>query len=221
MFVSFWFSFRKSLHTNSKLSIHKQLGIKLRKADVTDKKLVSEILVSAFLTLEETNSINFVVKQDKKRNKRMQILMEYLFEKAIHYGEVHISENNKACILLKFQNKEKITLKSIILDINLAIKCIGIERILNVLKRQRIANKYYPKEKHIRPMIMGVKKEYKGNGTAARLMLEVKNKFKNNKLPIILDTTSKENAKLYEKFGFKIIKKEEALGFPIYFLRLN
>lgn len=193
----------------------------MRKASIIDKKLVSEILVSAFLPLKGKNSINLVIKQDGKRIERMQVLMEYLFEKAINSGEVFISENNKACILLKYPNKEKITLKTILLDIKLAYKCIGIDRVFEVLKRQRIANKNYPIEKHIRPMIMGVKKESKGNGTAARLMIEVKNKFNNNKLPIIIDAASDHNAKLYQKLGFRIIKKEESLGFTIYFLRLN
>ncbi len=68
---------------------------------------------------------------------------------------------------------------------------------------------------------MGVKKESNGNGTAARLMIKVKNKYKNNQLPVIIDAASEYNAQMYQKFGFKIIKKEETLGFPIYFLRLN
>jgi len=193
----------------------------LRKANRTDKKLVSEILVSAFSPLKEDNSINLVIKQDEKRIERMHILMEYLFERAFCFGEVFISENNKACILLKFTHKEKITLKTILLDIKLAFKCIGIERVFGILKRQRIAHQNYPKEKHIRPMIMGVKSECKGKGTAARLMIEVKNKFKNTQLPVIIDAASENNAQLYQKFGFKIIKKDESLGFPIYFLRLN
>jgi GNAT superfamily N-acetyltransferase len=193
----------------------------LRKASITDKKLVSEILVSAFVTLKENNSINLIIKQDGKRIERMQILMEYLFERAIRFGEVFISDNDKACILLKFPHKEKATLKTILLDIKLAYKCIGVERIFRILRRQLVANQNYPKENHIRPMIMGVKKEHIGKGTAARLMIEVKNKFKNNTLPVIIDAASEHNAQLYQKFGFKIVKKNESLGFPIYFLRLN
>lgn len=193
----------------------------MRKATIIDKQLVSEILLSAFLPLKESNSINLVVKQDEKRIERMQILMEYLFEKAFCFGEVFISKNNKACILLKYTDKEKPTLKTILLNIKLVHKCIGIGRVFEVLKRQRLVNKNYPKEKHIRPIIMGVKKECKGNGTAARLMIKVKNKFKNNQLPIIIDTASENNAQLYQKLEFKIIKKDESLGFPIYFLRLN
>ena len=74
---------------------------------------MSEILVSAFSPLKENNSINLVVKQDEKRIERMQILMEYLLERAISFGEFFISKNNKACILLKFPHKEKVTLKTI------------------------------------------------------------------------------------------------------------
>ncbi len=193
----------------------------MRKATSIDKKLVSEILVSAFSPLKENNSINLVVKQDKKRIERMQLLMDYLFERTIRFGEVYISNNNKACILLFFPHTKKITFRTIYQDIILALKCIGIERVFEVLKRQRIATKNYPKEKHIRPLIMGVKTEFKGDGTAARLMISVKNKYKDNQLPVIIDAASKKNTKMYQKFGFKIFKKDEALGFPIYFLRLN
>lgn len=193
----------------------------MRKATALDKKLVSEILVSAFTPLKEKNSINLVVKQDKKRIERMRLLMEYLFEKSFRFGEIFISDNNNACILLKYPHKEKTSFKTLFLDIQLAFKCIGIECVFGVLKRQRIATKNYPKEKHIRPIIMGVKKECKGKGTAARLMIQVRNKFKNTKLPVIIDAASESNTKMYQKFGFKIFKKEEDLGFTIYFLRLN
>ena len=108
---------------------------------------------------------------------RMHILMEYLFIRAYYFGEVFISDNNKACILLKYPLKEKITIKTILLNLNLVFNCIGLTRVFKILKRQRIAKRNYLKEKHIRPIIMGVIKESKGNGTAARLMLEVKNKF--------------------------------------------
>ncbi len=193
----------------------------MRKAIYKDKKLVAEILVSAFLGLKEDNSINFVIKPDKNRRKRMQVLMGYLFEKAFLFGEIYISDNEQACVLLKFPFNEKITFKTLKLDLKLVHKCIGYNRVFKVLKRQYLANKNYPKEKHIRPMLIGVRQNKKGNGSAARLMLEVKKAFKKNSLPVIIDTASIQNVKLYQKLGFKIIKKEDQLGFPIYFLQLN
>lgn len=193
----------------------------MKKASTKDKEIVSKILVSAFAPLMGDNSINLVVKQDHKRIERMQILMEYLFERAMCFGEVYLSENHQACLLLNFPHKERVTRKTITSDIKLALQCIGIERVFGVLKREQIAKKNCPKEKHIRPLILGVMKEYKGNGTAARLMLEVKALYKENQLPVIIDAASEANAKLYQKFGFKIFKEEKSLGFPIYFLRLN
>lgn len=193
----------------------------MRIASYTDKDLVVEILLSAFLPLNENNSINLVVKQDNKRTQRMRCLMEYLFEKAINFGAVYISDNEKSCVLLLFSHKEKITLKTLLLDIQLAYKCIGFDRIFKVLKRQRTVKRNYPMEKHIIPLIMGVTNECKGNGTAARLMLQVKNYYSNNKLPVIVDAASKKNVILYQKFGFNAFKEDNSLGFPIYFLRLN
>lgn len=193
----------------------------MRKASKKDKKLVSDILVSAFLPLKEANSINFVVKQDAKRIERMYVLMAFLFEKAISFGEVYIADNNKACVLLKYPHKEKTTLKMFFLTIRLVFKCIGIRRVFKVLRREQVAEKNYGKEKHIRPMIMGVYKEWEGKGTAARLMLEIKKKYKGNHLPVLINSASDRNTLLYQKFGFKIIKRDASLGFPITFLKLT
>ena len=153
----------------------------MRKASYKDKDLVAEILTSAFESSNEASSINLTVKQDERRVDRMKILMEYLFERAILFGEVFISDNEKACLLVKYTHLEKTTLKTIKLDLRLAFKCIGIERVYKVLKRQQIAKRNYPKGKHIRPVILGVKKEMNGKGTAARLLLKLMHHFKDNK----------------------------------------
>jgi len=167
------------------------------------------------------NSINLVVKQDVKRIQRMIILMEYLVEKAMLFGDVFMSDNKQACLLILYSNKEKITFKSVLMDLKLAFKCIGIKRVFKVLKRQQIAKKHFPKEDHIRPMILAVMPQYKGKGTAARFMIQVKNHFKNNTLPVIIDAALEYNVRLYEKFGFKIIDTDYTLGFPLHFLRMN
>ena len=151
----------------------------------------------------------------------MYVLMDYLFEMAILFGDIYISDNEKACLLLKYPHREKVTLKTIILDIKLSFKCIGIERVFSVLKRQHITNKNAPKENYIKPMIMGAKNEAIGKGTAARLIIELKKDFKNTKLPIIINAASIKNVQLYQKFGFKLSKTENNLGFPVYYLRMN
>ena len=185
------------------------------------KDLTVDILVSAFEDDKTNNSINFVVKQDARRVERMKVLMGYLFEKALLFGKVFLSENKKACLLVIFSKKERTTLKTIALDIELAFKCIGLKNIFKVLKRQQLMKRFYPEENHIRPIIMGVSKDYFGRGSAAKIVLQVLHPYNEKRLPVIIDTVSDKNVKLYRKFGFKIKHKDESLGYPIYFMRLN
>lgn len=182
---------------------------------------VVAILVEAFEPLHEENSINLVVKQDEKRAERMSVLMEYLFDKAIRTGEVFLSDNRASCLLITYAHKDKFSCNKLFSTLRLAVYCIGIERVGTVLKRQKIVQRNYPKGKYIRPMIFAVKKEYKGTVTAARLIMQVFTDFKNNTLPVIVDTASEEHVKLYQKFGLKIFNQEKELGFPIYLLRMN
>ena len=193
----------------------------MTKATYKDKQLVVDILTSAFEPDNGKNTINLLVGYGKNRTKHMQVLMGYLFERSMLFGEIFISSNKKGCLLIKYSHKEKTTLKTIKLDIQLVVKCVGIVNVYKVVKRQKITARNYPKEKHIRPVIFGVKNEFKGGVTAARLMLNVKNYYENNTLPVLIDAAAEYNVKLYQKFGFRIIKKENTLGFPIYFLRIN
>ncbi|EAR01234.1 GNAT family N-acetyltransferase [Maribacter sp. HTCC2170] len=185
------------------------------------KDLVVSILVSAFEDIKEDNSINFVVKQDERRSDRMKILMGYLFEKALLFGKAYISDDEKACVLLTFSEKQRVSFKTIGMDLKLAIKCIDLKNLKKVVKRQRLVKKQYPKENHVRPIITGVMKDKFGAGTGARLIMDVIDYYKENQLPVVLDTVSDYNVRLYQKFGFRIEHKEESLGYPIYFMRLN
>jgi len=193
----------------------------LTKATFKDKQLVVDILTSAFEPDKNKSTINLLVGYGENRTEHMRVLMGYLFERSMLFGEIFISGNKKGCLLIKYSHREKITLKTIGLDIQLVVKCIGVKNIYKVIKRQKIATRNYPKEKHIRPVIFGVKNEFKGGVTAARLMLNVKKYYKNNTLPVLIDAAATYNVQLYKKFGFRIIKKENLLGFPIYFLRIN
>lgn len=186
-----------------------------------DKKVVVDILVEAFEPLRGDNSINLVVKQDKRRVERMRVLMEYLFDKAMRSGEVFLSDNHASCLLITYAHKDKFSIAKLFSSLRLVVKCIGIERVGKVLRRQKIVQRNYPNGAYIRPMIFAVRNDYKGTVTAAKLIIQVFKSFKDNKLPIIVDTASEDHVKLYQKFGLKIYNKEKELGFPIYLLRMN
>ena len=96
-----------------------------------------------------------------------------------------------------------------------------MKRFFSVIKRQKIIKRNYPKTNHMLLLIYAVKNEYKGTVTAAKLIMQVFKDFKNNTLPVIVDTASEEHVKLYQKFGLQVFNIEEELGFPIYLLRMS
>ena len=80
------------------------------KAGKQDRDHVVEILHSAFEPITEDNSINFIAKQDHKRSERIKILMEFLVDDCLDFGEVLLSDKRNACILVKYPHTAKTTL---------------------------------------------------------------------------------------------------------------
>ncbi|WP_408028837.1 GNAT family N-acetyltransferase [Tenacibaculum xiamenense] len=191
------------------------------KATKKDKELIVDILTSAFEPITIPNSINFVVKQDAKRRERLQVLMEYLFNNSLRFGEVFLSDNRKACALIQYPHTKKITLQTVLWDFKLALKCIGLMNVVKVLKRELALKKYHTKEPHIHPMILGTYSDERGKGHGFRLIKNLQEYYKDSTLPVIIETTTKENLDLYQYFGFEIFKETSELQYPLYFLRKN
>jgi len=192
----------------------------LIKATEKERKLTVDILVEAFMPLEDDNSINYIVGTGEKRLGRMQVLMGYLFDKALRSGAVYLSDNLGCCLLITHADKDGFSAQKVLSSLRLLFKCIGLAKLPKVLKRQRIIERNYPNGKYIRPMIFAVKQEYQGTVTAAKLIMQVYRENKNLRLPIIVDTASKDLVRLYQKFGLEIFNVEKELGFPIYLLRM-
>lgn len=185
----------------------------MRKAVLTDKEKIIEILKTSF---QGNKSIDFVVKQDSKRDIRTKLLMEYSFYKGMNYGEVFISEDEKACCILLRPEKEKLTLSSILWDIKLLFHCIGIENLFKVLKREKLLKKNHPKTKFIHLWYIGVLPKYQGQKKGSDLAKKIFTLYEKDN--IYLETSTYKNLPFYERLGFKIINKLN-LGYDLYVLK--
>jgi hypothetical protein len=70
------------------------------KAQKKDRETAIEILTKAFIDVLIPHSINFVVKKDANREKRLRLLMGYQFDIAIMLGVVYFSNDKKRCIFI-------------------------------------------------------------------------------------------------------------------------
>lgn len=187
----------------------------MRKAEFCDKNLVIDILTDSF---ETNQSVNYIVKQDNKRIKRIRSLMDYSFEICYSYGEVFLSDNKNACALVLFPDKKKTTFKSILLDIKLILSCVGLNNIMKAMNRESKIKALQHKQLMYYLWFIGVDTKHQNSGIGTDLMNEV---IKNSNLrerPIYLETSTLKNLPWYRKFGFDIYNELD-LSYKLFFLK--
>jgi ribosomal protein S18 acetylase RimI-like enzyme len=187
----------------------------MRKVTYNEKSLVSGILTDSFDT---NQSVNYIVQQDHKRRERIRALMDYSFEVCYKFGEVYLSDDNHACALVLYPDKKKTTLKSVLLDIGLVFKCIGLSNIGKAFTREYKIKKIQPGEPIYYLWFIGVDPSYQGSGTGTKLMRELIEDSRKKELPICLETSTLRNLPWYDQFGFKVYHELD-LSYILYFLK--
>lgn len=103
------------------------------RANYKDKELIIDILTHSF---DNNKSVNYIIKQDRKRIERIRKLMNYSFEICYMYGDVFLSIDRTVCELIVLPDKKKTTLKSILLDLKLIFMCTGFSNAIKAMERE-------------------------------------------------------------------------------------
>lgn len=187
----------------------------MKKAEKNDKPLVIEILAKSF---NSNSSVNYIIKQDSKREKRIRALMDYSFEVCSAFGDVFLSDDKKACALIVYPDKKKATLKSILLDIKLIFQAVGLGNISKTLKREKLITTIQPKVPMSYLWFIGVDPLTQGRGIGSKMLQEIIDYSNSNNRPIYLETSTVKNLPWYEKFGFEVYNEKE-LTYHLYFFK--
>nr|WP_294901352.1 GNAT family N-acetyltransferase [uncultured Pedobacter sp.] len=179
------------------------------------KQKVVNILTKAF---EENSSVNYIVKQDKHRVKRIRALMDYSFEMCSKYGEVYLSEDENACALVLFPELKKDNFWTIGKDLKLIAKSIGFSNILKALKRESLIKQAQLKDNIYYLWFIGVDPGNQNRGLGSELLNGLVNKAKQMGRTVCLETSTERNIPWYQKNGFEIYNKID-LGYELFFLK--
>lgn len=186
----------------------------MKKAKYDDKSLVVDILTKSFNT---NQSVNYIVKQDEKRMKRIRALMDYSFEVCYMFGDVFLSNDEKACALVLYPDRKKTTLQSILLDAKLIVSCVGVKNIKRTLDRESKIKKIQPKEKMYYLWFIGVAPENQNAGIGTALLKEVISDSEFQERPIYLETSTLKNLPWYKNQGFRVYHELD-LSYRLFFL---
>lgn len=185
------------------------------KAEYTDKELAVDILSKSF---DDNKSVNYIIKQDGKRDERIRRLMEYSFEVCYSFGKVFFSDDKKGCALIVLPDKKKTTARSVLFDLKLILSGIGLSHVKKAMSREAKIKELQPKEPMYYLWFIGVLPDQQSTGTGSRLMKEIISESERDKRMICLETSTLKNLPWYQKFSFTIYNELDLL-YKLYFLK--
>ncbi len=187
------------------------------RAKYKDKDRIVNILTSSF---DDNKSVNYIIKQDRKRTQGMRKLMEYSFDMCYLFGDVFLSEDKNGCALILLPDKKKTNLKAILLDVKLIISCIGFSNVRKTMGRESEIKKLHPEGLMYYLWFIGVDSNQQHKGTGSKLLGEVIREGIFKQRVICLETSTIKNISWYEKFGFEIYNNLD-LGYELFFLKMK
>jgi hypothetical protein len=113
------------------------------RASRKDKSLVVSILSASFVN---NNSVNYIIRQDSRKEKRLKHIMAYSFDVCFAFGDVFLSDDRKGCALLLFPEKKRPSVKTIRWDLKLVLQCIGFKNLWKAIDRERKIKARQPAE---------------------------------------------------------------------------
>lgn len=88
------------------------------------------------------------------------------------FGDVFLSDDNKACALILYPDTKKFTVKSALLDVKLIFQAIGISNISKTIKREKLIKQIQPETQMSYLWFIGVHPDAQGNGIGSLLLEE-------------------------------------------------
>ena len=183
----------------------------------TDKEWVVNILINSFAN---NKSVNYIIKQDKRKLQRLKALMEYSFDICYRYGDIFLSDNRQGCALILIPERKQTTLQSILSDIKLAIATIGFANIRKAIKRESQIKAIHPKESIYYLWFIGVNTDVQNKGVGSSLLKEVIAEGSAQQKTICLETSTITNVPWYEKLGFTTYKELD-FGYRLFCMKRN
>lgn len=189
----------------------------MRKATWKDQKLVSDILVKAFL---ESPGVNWMFKPSVDPVLCLQRMARYVLVKTINRDGAWIASNEKGLIFFFEASRSPFSLRELWYEFYFAVTCIGIRRIPAVLHRESIRKSLRPADrKYLYCWFLAVLKE--GRGAAYELKDFLFSESVRRNLPVYVETSSLRTRIVYERIGFTTYHewKDEKAGIHLWFMK--
>jgi GNAT superfamily N-acetyltransferase len=187
----------------------------MKRAENIDRNIIVDILVKSF---RDNKSVNYIIKQDARKEQRLKLLMEYSHDVCRLSGDVFITDDKSGCALIVKPDMKKTSLNSILLDVKFAIKCLGLFNITKAMNREAKIKSYHPNGLLYYLWFIGVDPAKQNQGIGSNLLKEVIREGQNDNRIICLETSTQKNIPWYQSFGFNIYQELD-FGYKLFCLK--
>ncbi|RWY54276.1 GNAT family N-acetyltransferase [Mucilaginibacter gilvus] len=129
--------------------------------------------------------------------------MEFSFEMCYKFGDIWLSDDDKACALILYPQKKCVSLKLSLLRIRLLLTAITSSDYKSRQYHLAAMEKMRPNLDMALIWYIGVDPNYQNRGIGTRLITQVLQRIKSCSLPVYLELSAYQYLGWFERFGFE------------------
>lgn len=173
----------------------------IRSATLHDREAVAKLLAASF----DTNpAVNDTVIPDKHRARRLNALMEYVFDTGFARNGIFVTSDLLGAMVVydpvAFPNTFADTLR----QIRLVHHCIGWSRVKYATQKDKKIASFRPAAPHLYLQMIGTHPSAQGKGIGSAMIRFLQEKSKTESKPVYLETSVPKNVELYMWKGFTV-----------------
>ncbi len=169
----------------------------MKKASRTDKLKVIGILETCF---HDVPGLVWVTGGGPNHTKKLRTLLDCAVELAFHQGEIWLSDNERATMLLFYQRDRRFSLRSTWLKLRMATQVIGLARLSEILAREQYIQAQQTNANSIYVWFIAALDDSMDGVVDLKNALFQKSYLEN--LPILMETTVRKVALAFARYGF-------------------
>lgn len=160
-----------------------------------------KILTGAF---KDNAGVLIIVKKDRKIDQRITELCSFCLNVSMQKNGAYLTDDEKGVALIVKSWYKQNPLKWLIGYIRLGQYCIGWNRALKIIRRDKEIRSRRPNQKHLYFWMIAVEDHTYGLETIKSIRDFVFKYSKEEQLPIFAEATSKKTLALYLRYGFEV-----------------
>ncbi len=169
----------------------------MKKALPSDKEKVIRILEKSFY---DVPGLVWITGGGLSHNRKLRTLLDCAVELTFHQGEIWLSDNERAAMLLFYQHDRRFSWRSIWLKLRMATQVIGLARLPEILARERYIQAQQTHANCIYVWFIAALDDSLDGVVDLKNAIFQKSYLEN--LPILMETTVRKVALAFERYGF-------------------